>query len=209
MNPASMHRVSLEPSGQSLDLWAPIVAALLAGGLTLLFVRIGLKAMHSSHQILISPLYRGVLSGVLLGAVFALHPFLRGAGYYELELLQVYEFGTLVLLLVALLKLAMTLFSVLGGWLGGTIFPLFFVGAALGEAVTHIIPGNTDATMLAAMTSAVYMNLEKPWLTPVLMLLLVANLQIPALLVGLAIGWLLKRLLMSDLALPAAGAHHH
>ncbi|HPQ96090.1 MAG: chloride channel protein [Thiothrix sp.] len=174
LNPeGSLHRIRLVPSVLSLDLWAPVAAALVAGGFTLLFVRLGQGLMQSSHQVLKSPLYRGILSGVLMGLVFAVHPFLRGTGYYELEFLQTHEVGVLALLLIALLKLAMTLLSVTGGWLGGTIFPLFFVGAALGSAVVQLIPGNTDAAMLAAMTTAIHISLRKPLLLILLMVLLV------------------------------------
>jgi hypothetical protein len=76
---------------------------------------------------------------------------------------------------------------------------LFFVGGALGAATVQIIPGNVDAAMLAAMTSATYISLRKPILLLILILLLVENLQIPALLVGLGVGMLLERLLMAHL----------
>ncbi|MEZ5480395.1 MAG: chloride channel protein [Thiolinea sp.] len=193
------HRIHLKADALSLELWAPLIAAVLAGVCTLLFVRLGHKLTRSSHQALQSPLYRGLLSGILMGLVFAIHPFLRGAGYYELEFLQTHQIGVLALLLVALLKLLLTLVSVVGGWLGGTIFPLFFVGGALGSAVVQLVPGHADAAMLAAMTSAIYISLRKPWLLLLLMALMVANLQIPALLIGLGVGLLLERLWMRDM----------
>lgn len=202
LNPeSSLHRIHLVAVEQSFNLWAPLVAALLAGLLTLAFVHLGQTLMQDMQKLQLSylPLYKGILSGVLIGFVCALHPFLRGAGYYELEYLQTHEIGLWVLLLIAVLKLMLILLSVTGGWLGGIIFPLFFVGGALGAATVQIIPGNVDAAMLAAMTSATYISLRKPILLLILILLLVENLQIPALLVGLGVGMLLERLLMAHL----------
>ncbi|WP_020558476.1 chloride channel protein [Thiofilum flexile] len=200
LNPeGSLHRIHLMTAEQSLNLWAPLAAALVAGFLTVLFVRLGHRVMQDSEQFMHSPLYRGVFTGVLMGMVFAIHPFLRGAGYYELEYLQTHEIGLWILLLIAVLKLMLTLLSATGGWLGGVIFPLFFVGGALGAAMVQIIPGNVDAAMLAAMTSATYISLRKPIILLMLMVLLVENLQIPALLVGLGVGMLLERLLMGDM----------
>ena len=83
---------------------------------------------------------RGFIGGLGLGIAGALLPLVLFSG--EAETLEVInhaaEIGTLMLIVLALVKLFITTLCLTTGWKGGYIFPTMFAGAALGMAA-HLI----------------------------------------------------------------------
>lgn len=86
-------------------------------------------------------------------------------GFYGEEPFMLNDYHPPILLLVAVVKLVVVSITVVSGFRGGFIFPLFFAGTSLGLAITHIpslpfINGLPDA--MVAMTMAAGQSLHVP-----------------------------------------------
>ena len=89
-------------------------------------------------------------------------------GFYGEEPFMLNDYHPPILLVVALVKLVAVSITVVSGFRGGFIFPLFFAGTSLGLAITHIpslpwINGLPDA--MVAMTMAAGQLLPGPCLS--------------------------------------------
>jgi H+/Cl- antiporter ClcA len=120
-----------------------------------------------------APVVRGLVGGVLVGAIaFTLPPTLF-SGQSELPIIlgQMESLGVGFLIALALFKAVAMGASLGGGFFGGPIFPTFFIGATLGMAVNVAFPaiplGVAVGSMMAALGAAMA-------LTPVSMAILAA-----------------------------------
>ena len=78
-------------------------------------------------------------------------------GFYGEEPFMLNDYHPPILLVVALVKLVAVSITVVSGFRGGFIFPLFFAGTSLGLAITHIpsLPWiNSLPDAMVAMTMA-------------------------------------------------------
>jgi H+/Cl- antiporter ClcA len=101
------------------------------------------------------PIYvRTTVAGVVLGGLAAISPLTRYFGHEELSLAIDANITVLGLLGLASLKLVAISTTVIGGWRGGFIIPLFFTGACVGKAVALLIPGiNPSLAMICTMAA--------------------------------------------------------
>ncbi len=93
----------------------------------------------------IPPFLRPVLGGLSVGVVALMMPQILGVGYETVEaILRNVSFDFWLLLLLLIVKLAMTALSLGSGLVGGIFAPAMFLGAALGaaygQAVALILP---------------------------------------------------------------------
>ena len=65
------------------------------------------------------------------------------------------------LLVAAAAKLVGTSVTLGSGWKGGFIIPLFFMGAALGQVAHHLLPGVSQAVLMASMMTALCVAVTK------------------------------------------------
>ncbi len=106
------------------------------------------------------PIYiRTTLAGLGLGILAVLFPLTRFFGEHQLEAIVEGEFTIPLLVGIAAAKILAICITVTGGWRGGIIIPLFFVGACLGKALA-IANGGHSATLamicvMAALNAAV------------------------------------------------------
>jgi len=74
---------------------------------------------------------------------------------------------------IAFLKMIAILATVGGGWPGGIIFPLFYVGGYVGQAASLIIPGlNQSLAIVCCMAGVEVAVTRTPWATNVILQLL-------------------------------------
>ena len=109
------------------------------------------------------PVLRGVLGGLVVALVGFMHPLTLFSGQTTLQpiLANVAAFGLFTLIALAILKAVALGASLGGGFFGGSIFPIFFIGAVLGVAAHSAFPalplGLAVASMMAALGSALAM----------------------------------------------------
>jgi CIC family chloride channel protein len=90
------------------------------------------------------------IAGLAIGIIALGYPQVMGAGYKELDQAMMGHFLWHILLLLALLKIVATVFSVSSGAPGGMFAPALFVGGMLGAAV-----GTLQARFFPAYTGPV------------------------------------------------------
>jgi H+/Cl- antiporter ClcA len=101
------------------------------------------------------PIYvRTTLAGLVLGGLATVSPLTRFFGHEELSVVVDTNMTVVALLGLASLKLVAISTTVIGGWRGGFIIPLFFTGACIGKAVALLIPGvNPALAMICTMAA--------------------------------------------------------
>ena len=101
------------------------------------------------------PIYlRTTIAGLGLGILATVLPLTRYFGHEELDEVVNQSFPAVFLFTLALAKMAAISMTVTGGWRGGFIIPLFFIGACIGKAVAILIPGlNPTLAMICTMAA--------------------------------------------------------
>lgn len=98
----------------------------------------------------IPPLVKPIVTGAALGALAFSSPY--ALTFSELQLMQL---GTMekvavgTLGLAVLVKVVAVVLSLAGGWKGGFIIPMFFIGYCLGRAGSEVLPGHPNGVVLA------------------------------------------------------------
>lgn len=94
------------------------------------------------------------LAGLGLGLLAVLFPLTRFFGEHQLEIIVDDNFPVAFLVGLAAAKILAICITVTGGWRGGIIIPLFFVGACLGKAMVMANPGlNGSLAMICIMAA--------------------------------------------------------
>lgn len=92
---------------------------------------------------------RPVLGGVLLGGCAFVTPYALTNGELQITHLTTTKLALMALLGAAAMKLVACSITVVTGWKGGFIIPLFFIGFCLAQAASPYLPGS-DPWILAA-----------------------------------------------------------
>lgn len=107
-------------------------------------------------QSLKSPIYvQTTLAGLGLGILAALFPLTRYFGEHQLEDVIEGNFLPIMLLGLAVAKMFAIAITVTGGWRGGIIIPLFFVGACFGKALMITHPEFNEALVITCSMAAI------------------------------------------------------
>jgi H+/Cl- antiporter ClcA len=133
-------------------LFAAIPLGLLGGVVGVSFFVV-LRGMQRVMQPLKSHvIWRGLLGGIGLGVAGALLPLTLFSGEEQtVELINTAsEIGVAMLITLAVVKALVTCLCLATGWKGGYVFPIMFVGVALGLAVDLVFPGIPVAVAVAA-----------------------------------------------------------
>jgi len=100
------------------------------------------------------------------------------------------------LLGVGLLKLLACAVCLAGGYRGGEFFPLMFAGAAVGVATVAIVPGlQVTGALVAGLAAATAVGLRKPVAALLIGLFVVQGAALGPLVVGVAVGVLVLKVL--------------
>jgi H+/Cl- antiporter ClcA len=133
-----------------------IVGAIMGWFFIAVFRSVG-RLFDSIH----SPIYvRTTLAGLALGCFSAYFPLTRFFGEHQIEKIVEGNFSLTFLLTLVVVKVLAISVTINGGWRGGIIIPLFFIGACLGKAITIMNPISSNETLamicvMAALNSTV------------------------------------------------------
>ena len=137
--------------GFGIDLiWVALIAVL-AASLGLAIVR----ATPKARELVVSKIPggaipAGLLSGLILGASAVVTPLVLFSGHHEIQEILDSPIGTSELLIVVGLKTLVLVACLAGGWYGGQIFPLAFIGAGTALLVADIVDSSATLGLVAA-----------------------------------------------------------
>lgn len=122
----------------------------------------------------IGPIYlRTTLAGLGLGVLAILFPLTRFFGEHQLETVVEGRFQVAFLLGLVVAKMFAIGITVTGGWRGGIIIPLFFIGACLGKAISIAYAGANETLAMICIMAALNATVTR---TPISTTLLLAKL---------------------------------
>jgi H+/Cl- antiporter ClcA len=104
---------------------------------------------------------RPPLGGLLLGGAAILTPYALTNGEVQIEHLTTAKVVVTTMLLAAGMKLVASAVTVVTGWKGGFIIPLFFIGFCLARAVSGSLPGSHEWVVAAALMVACNVGVTK------------------------------------------------
>ncbi|MCC4213056.1 chloride channel protein [Leeuwenhoekiella parthenopeia] len=84
--------------------------------------------------------YKTLVGGLVLGTIAFYLPITRYFGHHEINILLSENFPVTLLLTILGFKIIAISITVVSGWRGGFIIPLFFVGATLGLILHQLFP---------------------------------------------------------------------
>jgi H+/Cl- antiporter ClcA len=137
--------------GFGIDLiWVALISVL-AASLGLAIVR----ATPKARELVVSKIPggaipAGLLSGLILGASAVVTPLVLFSGHHEIQEILDSPIGTSELLIVVGLKTLVLVACLAGGWYGGQIFPLAFIGAGTALLVADIVDSSATLGLVAA-----------------------------------------------------------
>jgi len=140
----------LVPSFALVSYWEIPLYGLLgvvAGIVSILFIR-GVSAVERLHERCRIPIYlRPAVGGLLVGLIALGWPHVLGVGYQSINLVLGARLAVGTMLILVVLKLFATAFSVGSGFSGGIFAPSLVLGALLGglwgDLATQLFPGLT------------------------------------------------------------------
>jgi H+/Cl- antiporter ClcA len=105
----------------------------------------------------------GVISGLILGLSAIVTPLVLFSGHHEIQTLLDND-STLGELITALTLKALVLIACLaGGWYGGQIFPLAFIGATSALIVANVVDSSATLSLVAAgFVAAIAVGIKRP-----------------------------------------------
>ena len=180
-----------------IDLAYAIPLGLLGGLAGLLYIAM----YHGLRRTLLIPLagrpvIRGIIGGLGLGIVGAALPITLFSGEGQIEGLVTYgaQFGVGMLLIVALAKMFLTNLALTTGWKGGYIFPVLFVGSAIGVAADILFTGIPQSVAVTAILASFTVAVLR---SPIFVVLLIGALTqhelVPAMSIAMVVSYWLTR----------------
>ena len=183
--------------GFGIDLiWVALIAVL-AASLGLAIVR----ATPKARELVVSKIPggaipAGLLSGLILGASAVVTPLVLFSGHHEIQEILDSPIGVGNLLVVVALKTLVLIACLAGGWYGGQIFPLAFIGAGTALLVAELVNSSATLGLVAAgFVAASAVGIRRPALALLLgFVLFPSTTYIPMLLAtGIAVAIIGKR----------------
>lgn len=105
----------------------------------------------------------GIVSGLILGASAVVTPLVLFSGHHEIQEILDSPIGIGNLLVVVGLKTLVLIACLAGGWYGGQIFPLAFIGAGTALVVTDLVNSSATLGLVAAgFVAASAVGIKRP-----------------------------------------------
>lgn len=159
------------------------VGAMIAVIFILIFRGIGyLSELIAHHQILLA-----TLGGLLIGLIALAFPQTLFFGEKEIETIVETgsTFGVKLLLMIAVAKMLAVSCTLHSGFRGGFIFPLFYIGGAVGLAISLAVPQIHPTIGMVCMMAAVNVAITKtPVSTTVILSVLSDTAMVPVIVVA-------------------------
>lgn len=150
--------------GFGIDLIWVAAIALLAASLGLAIV----QATPKARALVVSKIPggaipAGLLSGLVLGASAVVTPLVLFSGHHEIQEILNSPIGVSNLLVVVGLKTLVLIACLAGGWYGGQIFPLAFIGAGAALVVAELVNSSATLGLVAAgFVAASAVGIKRP-----------------------------------------------
>jgi H+/Cl- antiporter ClcA len=141
---------------------------------------------------------RPVVGGLLLGSAALATPYALTNGEVQIEHLTTAKVAGITFLVAAAAKLVAAAVTVVTGWKGGFIIPLFFIGFCLARASAGHLPGSDEWALAAALMVACNVGVTK---TPIGSTLVVTEMAGLALLPSTLLAALVSLVLTSSVGL--------
>jgi H+/Cl- antiporter ClcA len=148
-----------------LDLLRAVPLGLIGGLVGIVFFLVLRRLQALMRPLRNHPIPRGLIGGLGLGIAGALLPLTLFSGEVQTQdiINQAAQLGALLLVVLAVVKLLITCLGLATGWKGGYIFPIMFIGAALGLAASDLFPDISPAVAVAAtMGGAMVATMRAP-----------------------------------------------
>jgi H+/Cl- antiporter ClcA len=139
-----------------------------------------------------------VLGALVLAFLAWMSPYALTYGEAQVSHLTDVHLALHILLLAVFAKLLGSCVTLSSGWKGGFIIPLFFMGAALGQAGHIVFHGTNEAMLMAALMTACNVGVTK---TPIGSVLVVTEMAGVALLPTTLIAAAVALILTSNVSL--------
>ncbi|HEY9907984.1 MAG TPA: chloride channel protein [Thermosynechococcaceae cyanobacterium] len=167
-----------------------MVGAAVAALFVLIFRAVGLVTQHLEHHIVLL----ATLGGLSIGLIALAFPQTLFFGEKEIE--NIIEngstYGVTLLLLIGLAKMLAISCTLHAGFRGGFIFPLFYIGAAVGLAIALGIPQIHPTIGMICMMAAVNVAITKtPISTTVILSVLSDTAMVPVIVIASLTSFLL------------------
>jgi H+/Cl- antiporter ClcA len=165
--PGVVHHVDL-----AWALLCGLIGALVAAAFT--YLNQGLRRLLRS----IPPRWRPPLGGVALALLAWMSPYALTFGEAQIGHITTVRLAAGTLVLAVFAKLLGSSVTLVTGWKGGFIIPLFFMGACLGEVLHIAFPSTNVAVLVAALMAACNVGVTKTPLGSVLVVTEMAGIQL-------------------------------
>ncbi|HEY9635925.1 MAG TPA: chloride channel protein [Coleofasciculaceae cyanobacterium] len=167
-----------------------IVGALIAIIFVVLFRSIGYLSQYLEHQTILL----ATLGGLSIGLIALVFP--QTLFFGEKEIATIVEtgstFGMTMLLAIAFAKMLAVCCTLHSGFRGGFIFPLFYIGAAVGLAISLGVPQVHPTIGMICMMAAVNVAITKtPISTTVILSVLSDTAMVPVIVIASFVSFLL------------------
>ncbi|MDF5714950.1 MAG: chloride channel protein [Rhizonema sp. NSF051] len=166
------------------------IGALVAAIFIVLFRSIGHLSEYIRHRVILL----ATLGGLSIGLIALVFPQTLFFGEKEIETIvdTGSKFGVTMLLMIALAKMLAICCTLHSGFRGGFIFPLFYVGAAVGLAIALAFPQIHPTIGMVCMMAAVNVAITKtPISTTVILSVLSGTAMIPVIAIASFVSFLL------------------
>jgi H+/Cl- antiporter ClcA len=188
------------PNLQHIDLFYAVLLGVI-GALVAKLVMVIFRATHCLAQSLSNrPILLNTLGGLLIGCIATVLPMTLFFGEQQIQdmINAGTKLGAGMLLLITLGKILTFSISLNSGFRGGYIFALFFIGAAVGEAISLIFPAISPAVAIVSLMTSVTTALVR---TPISIIIITSTLAHTELVPIVAISAMTSFLFTTEIAL--------
>ena len=189
-----MYHFASIPSLTLINLWEGAllgaIGAAVAALFVLIFRTVGLVTHHLEHRVILL----ATLGGLSIGLIALLFPQTLFFGEKEIENIinDGATYGVMLLLLIGVAKMLAISCTLHSGFRGGFIFPLFYIGSAIGMAIALGIPQIHPTISMVCMMAAVNVAITKtPISTTVILSVLSDTAMVPVIVIASLTSFLL------------------
>lgn len=171
-----------------------VLLGVLGAAVASLFIFIFRGTQRLTQAVPLHPILLTILGGLGLGLTAAIFPLTLFYGEHQIQIIidKGAQIGWGLLILIAIVKMFTVSLSLHSGFRGGFIFPIFFIGAAIGMALSLLIPSIPPSViMLCMMASVTVAVMKTPVSIPIILTVISDTNLIPTIAVASTVSFLL------------------
>jgi H+/Cl- antiporter ClcA len=150
-------------------LWVALIAILASGLGRFVIISIPKLRMIVVEKLPGGDIPAGLVSGAILGLSALATPLILFSGHHEIQKLLDGSESVGQLIAITALKILVLVVCLAGGWYGGQIFPLAFIGAGTALVVSELVGSSATLSLVAAgFVAASAVGIRRPLLALIL-----------------------------------------